>query len=89
MKFSLSNDDRCAVDLLLDRDQNGVCYTLASSQNVEARLTTIQHLLRQLDNATAPDAPPDLVAKTLARVDQDAQARTVQGVPTQPIATAR
>jgi hypothetical protein len=89
MSFSLSNDDRCAVDLLLDRDQDGICYTQASSQNVESRLAAIENLLHKLDSMPHPDPSSDLVARTLARVDQDAQLRTVPGVPTQPIVTAR
>lgn len=90
MSLSLSNDDRCAVDLLLDRDQDGVCYTQASSQNVEARLNKIDHLLHRLDLLPElPNPSSDLVARTMARVDQDAQTRTVPGVPTQPIATVR
>ena len=86
----LSNDDSCAVDLLLDRDQNGVCYSTSSSESVIARLSSVETVLKRLDLLPAGDPSADLFARTIARVDQAAQTRgIVPPPPTQPIITAR
>jgi hypothetical protein len=88
----LSNDDSCAVDLLLDRDQHGVCYSTSSSQSVIQRLSSVEKILKQLDLLPAPHDPShDLVARTLTRCDQAAAVRGVTPPPPtgQPIITVR
>lgn len=85
----LSNDDRCAVDLMLERngtgsDGIGNCFTAAPSDEMQERLNRVEKILHLLDAHLPVEPAPDLVTRTLARCDQQAQMnRTVQ-VPAQP-----
>ena len=77
MSASLSNDDRCAVDLLLENAQppsQGIssCFTKAASSAMQARLTRVETLLHLLDNDVAPEPAQDLAARTIARCTQKA-----------------
>jgi hypothetical protein len=90
----LSNDDCCAVDLMMERSGNGPqgitnCFTVAPSDEMQQRLTRVEKILHLLDLHTAADPDQDLVARTLARCDQ--QARVAASVPTstQPVIPAR
>ncbi|MDB5319182.1 MAG: hypothetical protein JWN40_813 [Phycisphaerales bacterium] len=72
MSASLSNDDRCAVDLLLENAQppsQGIssCFTKGASSTMQARLTRVESLLRLLDNDIAPEPASDLAARTVSR----------------------
>lgn len=89
MSVKLTNDDRCAVDLLLDRDQSGVCYSSSSSHSVSDRLTHVEKLLHLLDNLPEGEFPADLLGKTMSRCDQAADPRNRPSDPTQPAITAR
>ena len=84
MSLSLSNDDSCAVDLLLERGHqpngNGggisPCFTTAPSESVLQRLTRVEQLLHLLDYHTAAEPASDLVARTLARCERTAAIQT-------------
>jgi hypothetical protein len=85
----LSNDDRCAVDLMLERDgigSDGIgnCFTAAPSDEMQARLTRVEKILHLLDAHLPGEPASDLVAKTLARCDQQAQVNRAMPVPAQP-----
>src|SRR5690348_13873697 len=73
MSAKLSNDDCCAVDLLLEHAQTpGIsqCFTQETSSNVRERLSRVEKLLNMLHHF-APDEPPaDLLHATLSRCDQ-------------------
>jgi hypothetical protein len=85
----LSNDDRCAVDLILERDGTGSdgisnCFTAAPSTEMQARLTRVEKILHLLDASTPVEPASDLVARTLARCDQQVQIDRAMPVPAQP-----
>ena len=94
MSVSLSNDDRCAVDLILDRDSAATaglnsCFSMDASNVLRERITRVERLLHLLDNHPAEDPAADLLARTLARCDQAAQVRTTQPQPSQAAAATR
>lgn len=71
MSAELSNDDRCAVDLLLENAAPGTaamtsCLANAPSQELRERLTRVENLLHTLDSFKAAEPADDLVARTLA-----------------------
>ena len=75
MSASLSNDDRCAVDLLLENAQppsQGMssCFTKAASSTMQERLTRVEKLLRLLDSDVPPEPAADLAVRTVARCNQ-------------------
>jgi hypothetical protein len=80
MSSRLSNDDGCAVDLMLERGhhqpngggQNGMspCFTTAPSADLQQRLTRVDQLLHLLDFYIVAEPAPDLVARTLARCER-------------------
>jgi hypothetical protein len=87
----LSNDDRCAVDLILERSQTGpegitTCYTAAPSDEMQQRLTRVEKILHLLDAHTPIEPTADLVTRTLARCDQ--QAQVAGTAPVQPISAS-
>ncbi len=72
MSLQLSNDDRCAVDLLLEHSSPAgisTCFTQAPSQSVQQRLSKVESLLHVLDYFSVGDPPADLAAKTLERCE--------------------
>lgn len=79
MNVKLTNDDSCAVDLLLEggHQPNGnggmsPCFTTAPSAALQQRLTRVEQLLHLLNNHTAAEPASDLAARTLARCDRAA-----------------
>jgi hypothetical protein len=84
-----SDDDRRAVDLLLERP-NGVGDTPSVEQlfrapvqgSFERRLEAAEKLLSLLDEMPAEEPPPQLVARTLQRI------REVELEPTAPAEAA-
>jgi hypothetical protein len=68
---ALSNEDRCAVDLLLEHaqyaSQGPACFTQAGTGEMRERLTRVEALLNSLDALPVSDPPSDLVIKTVAR----------------------
>ena len=88
----LSNDDRCAVDLILERSETGPqgitnCFTAAPSAEMQQRLTRVEKLLHLLDSHPTSDPAHDLVDRTLARCEQRAGV-TPEPAPVQPVVTA-
>jgi len=90
----LSNDDCCAVDLMMERSGTGPqgitnCFTAAPSTEMQERLTRVEKILHLLDLHPATEPDQDLLARTLARCDQ--QARVAASVPAtaQPVIPAR
>ena len=87
----LSNDDCCAVDLLLERNgeagPQGLnnCFTVAPSSAMQQRLTRVEQLLHVLDAHPTAEPASDLVARTLARCDQRTAVSPAQTVPAQPV----
>jgi len=94
MSVSLSNDDRCAVDLLLEHAQPPTseatsCFTKATSADMQARLERAEGLLHTLDHFLAAEPPADLVANTLARCERLSAVQPANPDSSRPIATAR
>ena len=72
MSFKLSNDDSCAVDLLLEHSNpSGIntCFTQAPSESVQQRLSKVERLLHILDQFSVGDPPADLAVKTVERCE--------------------
>jgi len=72
MSASLSNDDRCAVDLLLENVQPPAqgsisCFTKSASSDMQKRLAKVEEMLHLLDEHVAPEPAKDLAARTVAR----------------------
>jgi hypothetical protein len=95
MTVRLSNDDSCAVDLLLESGNTGqgssaACYSAAPSAQLQQRLTRVEQILHLLDLSTPAEPSFDLVSRTLARCEQAAESRraTDMSVPA-PVVAAR
>jgi hypothetical protein len=78
MKPALGQDDRRAVDLLLDRtasvagNGNGHSVYASTDQAMGARIAGAQRLLKLLELMPQIDPPQDLVSRTLRRIDRAA-----------------
>jgi hypothetical protein len=80
MKPRLRDEDRLAVDLLLDRaaagagNGNGHSPTGFTPVNgaVRERLAAVENLLRVLDLLPAEEPPVDLAARTMRRLEAEA-----------------
>jgi len=86
MNFRLRDEDRRAVDLLLDRaatgsgvnpngagngnGHHGASFTQVSG-DIQTRLPAVQKVLQVLDMLPAEEPPQDLLGRTLRRVDSD------------------
>ena len=68
MKFKMREEDRRAVDLLLDRataaSQGRVVYSAADGHTRE-RIAKVEKVLSVLENLPAAEPPRDLAARTL------------------------
>ena len=89
MTVRLSNDDRCAVDLLLESGNTGqsssaACYAAAPSAQLQQRLDRVEQILHLLDLPTPADPSADLVTRTLARCEQATEARRAAPVVSAP-----
>jgi len=89
----LSNDDRCAVDLILERNGTGSdgisnCFTAAPSADMQERLNRVEQILHLLDAQLPTEPPTDLVARTMTRCDQQAQLKRTMPAPAQPGTTS-
>lgn len=74
MARTLSHDDGRAIDLLLD--QNGQVAPVAGSfsvksgkSNLKTRLRAADRMLRMLSHMPAAEPSPDLVQRTMQRID--------------------
>src|SRR5947208_11490841 len=91
MRKRLDDEDRRAVDLLLERP-NGVGDTPPVEQlfrapvgsGFERRLDAAEAVLSLLDRMPADDPPPDLVANTLQRIREIEEGEKPRVVPPRP-----
>jgi hypothetical protein len=93
MSVKLNNDDRCAVDLILDRSslspgELNSCFSVGASNVLQERLTRVESLLKVLDHHPVPEPAADLLAKTIARCDQAADARAARNQQSHPATVA-
>jgi cytochrome c-type biogenesis protein CcmH/NrfG len=78
MKPTLGQEDRRAVDLLLDRaaalagNGNGHSLYASTDQAMGKRIAGAQRLLKLLELMPSVDPPQDLVNRTLRRIDRAA-----------------
>jgi len=88
MKFTLSDDDRRIVDLLLDgasvpSTPDGPALSQVFSNPhpdmFENRLESVERILGLLDQYAAPEPPQDLLTRTLNRINES------QPLPPPPI----
>lgn len=74
----LTNDDRCAVDLILERSSESHsqgCFSRAPSATLEERLGRVEKILHILDSLPAEDPPADLVSRTVDRCEHAVEHR--------------
>lgn len=72
MSFTLGDEDRRAVDLLLDRDgskSNGGDGQAADGR-MKQRVQRVEQILSLLSHMTTGEPPPDLVKKALSRIEE-------------------
>jgi hypothetical protein len=71
MPKQLSPEDRRAVDLVLDGEsmQRGPMYA-AVNNGVGERMNAAERLLQLLDYLPAEEPPPDLVRRTMQRIEE-------------------
>lgn len=77
MSLKLTDDDRTAIDLLLDQGLSPEAsgggragFVTPSFDAVRVRLRHASELLKLLNHMPAIEPPSDLVAKTLAHIDR-------------------
>ena len=85
MTKRLSQEDRKAVDLLLDRtligsDGNGGSFVSHATIAPQARLESVERVLRVLEAMPAPEPSADLIERTMQRIAGDVQ----MPIPTRP-----
>src|SRR4051794_17479165 len=67
--MNLSNDDRCAVDLILEHPAPGSstsCLANAPTQELRERLSRVENLLNLIGEFKSTDPAEDLAARTVA-----------------------
>jgi len=79
MPSTLNDDDRRAVDLLLDQPNDAPPVAMAA--NVGHRLKRVEQVLGLLNHLPAPESPADLVHRTLQRIDRATTQRRAQPAP--------
>ena len=95
MNRRLREDDRRAVDLLLDNASHagngngnglaaGSAFVIRDNSNIEARLRGVERVLRLLDQMPAVEPPGDLAQRTLARIEESQVAREPGAIPAPP-----
>jgi hypothetical protein len=83
MSIRLYPEDCHAIDLLLDQGTRaaggnlGRSITASASSIAQDRLAAVQRVLGLLELMPAPQPPPDLIKKTLARIEE--APRSVRG----------
>ena len=87
MTRKLSDADRAAIDLVLDRlnttaskANGGSDYVAMSATADEGRLAAVQQIVHLLDAMPTHEPPADLAIRTLQRIAR----KTASGVPTIP-----
>jgi hypothetical protein len=82
MTNRLSDEDRRAVDLVLDRpDGESAEVVLPSPPPSPQSVQSVEKILSLLQSMPANDPPPDLAARTLRRIDQALAAMNATAVP--------
>jgi hypothetical protein len=78
MATRLSNDDRRAIDLLLDKATSAQSSFTSATETVDTtRVQAVEKILHLLDGYEAAEPPADLVARTLKRIESaEAQPQT-------------
>lgn len=95
MSIQLSNDDRCAVDLLLEHAQPGEngglspCFTTSPSATMLQRLSRVEELLNVFGAHPAPEPSADLITRTLERCEDRRRFEAQAGRSDAPVVTAR
>lgn len=71
MSKQLNPEDSRAVDLVMDGDamRNGPLYAAVNNQMGE-KMAAVGQVLHLLDNLSIQDPPPDLIARTLERIEE-------------------
>jgi hypothetical protein len=72
MKIRLGDEDRRAIDLLLDQRTDGVLnevFAVTAQDNLEKRLASVEKVLALLEQMPAAEPPADLVMRTMNRID--------------------
>lgn len=87
MTRKLSEADRAAVDMLFDRinangNQNTGYQPVSTVVVAEERLSSVEQILSALEQMPAPEPSPDLVVRTLNRVNRTS-AMPIQPTPVQ------
>jgi len=81
MKTKLKDEDRRALDLLLDRSPTAAGRTApvfaAADAAVRERLPRVQKVLHLLDALPAEEPPKDLVARTMEFIENPMRQRRV------------
>jgi len=76
MNVKMREEDRRAIDVLLDRSAlaaaktNGSTVYAAVDENVRRRMVSVEKVLSLLENAVAPDPARHLMDRTLRLVEQ-------------------
>ena len=88
MTKRLTEDDRKAIDLLLDRtlvgaDGNGGSFVSHATSVPQARLESAERVLRVLEAMPISEPPADLIERTMQRIDANGM-----HVPTAPMRSA-
>lgn len=85
MKTKLRDEDRRALDLMLDRmpaaNGNGGAVYAASHGAARERIARVQEILQVLDLMPAADPPKDLVDRTMAFIESAADRQTSRSHP--------
>jgi hypothetical protein len=75
MKIKLSGEDRCAIDLVLEKQSESGTATVSehcygkSTGSLQKRMKRVEQLFNLIDQMPAGDPPPRLVASTLKFID--------------------
>jgi hypothetical protein len=78
MKFKMTQEDRCAVDLLLEQGSasafkgwSASCFNADHGARLRHRVETVEKVLGVLAEMPASDPPANLVARTLRKVERE------------------
>jgi hypothetical protein len=76
MKVKLNSDDRCAIDLVLEKHSDAGtvsqhCYG-KSSTSIQKRVKKVERLLGLIEQMPAGDPPSKLVASTMNFIETNA-----------------
>lgn len=86
MKVKLSDDDRCAIDLVLEERAAGdaqfeQCFGKSGGVTLQKRVARVEKLLNLLDQMPAEDPSAKLLAGTMKFITKHAPASPAAHVP--------